>query len=455
MSFRTDFRASERRRPSPEVRAAALARRKSMAADTREFLSVPVNHGALHRRGSISNSPVPSMSSSNGSGNVTIGQSATSVLHRIPDLKVPSMKVEEEYDVEKTISEGCFAKVYLTTHRPTNSTIVLKAVHAELMTYKEFLKEYHYTYQLSHHPNIIKCYQVVFQTDDYYLFAMEHAPFGDLSGHVGPRGIPESFCKSIATQISSALGFMHFKNLVHRDVKLENILVFAPDFSRVKLCDFGATTREGTLVHKIRHTWTSFLAPEVLEVVKNERFICKTTSDSWQFGVMLYNCLTGQAPWRAADWGKDPSYSAFVKYQKKKTTTVPEIFKNFTTRLIRAFRKILDPEPENRAKVTEIMKYMKNKWLNTKMVHSKSVGNLNLEDLDQDSICIYVRDTRGAPPVITEDTPTRQTTRTRRLQSTVLGVDMREQESAVAQSRVLEWVQNCDQTQADSDIEKF
>lgn len=424
-----------------------------MAADTREFLSVPATQGGLQRRGSISASPNPSMSSSNGSNNVTIGTSATSVLHRIPDLKVPSMKVEDEYDVEKTISEGCFAKVYLTNHRPTNSTIVLKAVHAELMTYKEFLKEYHYTYQLSHHPNIIKCYQVVFQTDDYYLFAMEHAPFGDLSAHVGPRGIPESFCKSIATQISSALGFMHFKNLVHRDVKLENVLVFAPDFSRVKLCDFGATTREGTLVHKIRHTWTSFLAPEVLEVVKNERFICKTTSDSWQFGVMLYHCLTGQAPWRAADWGKDASYSAFVKYQKKKTTTVPEIFRNFTTRLIRAFRKILDPEEENRAKVSEIMKYMKNKWLNTKMVSSKSMGNITLEDVDQDSICIYVRDHRATAPVITEEAPAR-TTRTRRLQSS-FGVEMREQESAVAQSRVLEWVQNCDQTQADSDIEKF
>lgn len=452
MNLRPDFRSSERR-PSPDTRSTnttSLHRRKSVA-DARDLLSIP--NATVIRRGSLREN-----SAQNGNSTVTIGTNSQSVLHRIPDLKLPQMRVEEEYDIEKTIAEGCFAKVYLTTHRPTNSTIVLKAVHAELMTFKEFLKEYHYTYQLSHHPNIIKCYQVAFQTADYYLFAMEHAPFGDLSAYVvSPAGLPETFCKAIATQISSALGFMHFKGLVHRDVKLENVLVFAPDFSRVKLCDFGATTREGTLINKIRHTWTTFLPPEILEVVKNERFICKTAADSWQFGVLLFHCLTGSAPWKSADWGKDAQYSAFVKYQKKKTTTVPENFRKFSTRLIRAFRRILDPDPENRAKVTEIMKYMKNKWLNAKISNSKSFSNIAFDDMDQDSICIYVRDPRNTAPVITEEAPqTRGGSRTKRLMSTPGGggaLDVTQEQAAV-QKRILEWVLNCDQTQ-DSDVEKF
>lgn len=61
---------------------------------------------------------------------------------------------------------------------------------------------------------------------------MEYAPYGDLSGHVGGTGIPESCCKKISDQLSSALGFMHAKGLVHRDLKLENVLVFALDFSK-------------------------------------------------------------------------------------------------------------------------------------------------------------------------------------------------------------------------------
>jgi serine/threonine-protein kinase SBK len=84
---------------------------------------------------------------------------------------------------------------------------------------------------------------------------MEVAPYGDLAEHVISSGIPETCCKKIADQLSSALGFMHQKSLVHRDLKLENILIFALDFSRIKLCDFGGTTKENSLVHRNTNTW--------------------------------------------------------------------------------------------------------------------------------------------------------------------------------------------------------
>ena len=101
-----------------------------------------------------------------------------SVLHRIPDIVVPSMEISREYDVEKNIAEGCFARILLVHHRPTNTKVVLKAIHTELTTYKEFVKEYHYSYQLSHHPNILSAYQVAFQATDYFVFAQEYAQYG-------------------------------------------------------------------------------------------------------------------------------------------------------------------------------------------------------------------------------------------------------------------------------------
>jgi serine/threonine-protein kinase SBK len=76
---------------------------------------------------------------------------------------------------------------------------------------KDFIKEFHYNYQLSHHPKILSCYQVKFQTKEYYVFAMEYAPYGDLASHVSGSGLPESCCKKICEQLSSALGFMHMK----------------------------------------------------------------------------------------------------------------------------------------------------------------------------------------------------------------------------------------------------
>ncbi|XP_053691805.1 serine/threonine-protein kinase meng-po [Sabethes cyaneus] len=315
----------------------------------------------------------------------------SSVLHRIPEMEIGFMNISDEYDIEKTIAEGCFAKVLLAHHRPTGTTVVLKAIHTELTTLKEFIKEFHYNYQLSHHPNILSCYQVKFQTNEYYVYAQEHAPFGDLAGNVGANGLQETSCKKIAEQLSSALGFMHLKGLVHRDLKLENILVFTPDFSRIKLCDFGTTTREGILVSKNNKTWISFLPPEVLEVVKNERFICKSSADSWQFGIIMYVCLIGSTPWKSADWVRDGKYAAFMKYQKRETTKIPENFRRFTPRLLRAFRRIFDHNEEDRAKVSDIMKYMKNKWLDNKITTSKSTSNIASNILqqpssDQDSI---------------------------------------------------------------------
>lgn len=70
------------------------------------------------------------------------------------------MNFADEYDIEKTIAEGNFAKIYLTKHRITQTSVVLKAIHKELTSVRDFIKEFHYNYQLSHHPFVTSCYQV-------------------------------------------------------------------------------------------------------------------------------------------------------------------------------------------------------------------------------------------------------------------------------------------------------
>lgn len=112
---------------------------------------------------------------------IKAGGNEGSVLHRIPDIELPLMEIEQEYNIEKMIAEGCFARILLVQHRPTNTQVVLKAVHVELTSAKEFIKEYHYSYQLSHHPNILSAYKVAFQANEYYVFAQEHAPYGKFS----------------------------------------------------------------------------------------------------------------------------------------------------------------------------------------------------------------------------------------------------------------------------------
>lgn len=263
---------------------------------------------------------------------------------------------------------------------------------------------------------------------------------GDLASNIGPGGLHESATKVIVTQLSSALGFMHSKSLVHRDLKLENVLVFALDFSRVKLCDFGATTKVGLLVPRTEHTWKNFMPPEFIEAVANERFVVRTSQDCWQFGVMIYSLLTGVAPWRKADWANDSQYATFKKYQERKSTKIPENFKKFTPRLLRAFRRIFDHEEENRPKITEIMKYIKDRWMDTKLSNSKSAGNIlggQPNVTDQDSVVAY-QNQREARQSVDESK-----VRLRRLMSTY-GLETPVDQSA-AKKRIWEWVQTCEE----------
>lgn len=297
---------------------------------------------------------------------------------------------------------------------------------------------------------------------EYY----HHLAIGDLASNLGPGGLNESAVKIIATQLSSALGFMHSVHLVHRDLKLENVLVFTLDFARIKLCDFGATTRSGLLVNRIKHTWKNFLPPEVIEAVKNEKFICRTSYDSWQFGILIYSLLTGNPPWRKADWVHDSQYSAFKKYQERKTTKIPDNFKKFSPRLLReffesqlinlnkifnnlhifvlgAFRRIFEHDAESRAKVTEVMKYIKDKWVDSKLASSKSTGNIlgQPHATDQDSIVAYQYQRENRQSI------NESKLRLRRLMSTY-GLETPIDQTA-AKKRVWEWVLSCEEGYGD------
>lgn len=56
-----------------------------------------------------------------------------------------------------------------------------------------------------------------------------------------------------------------FRGIVHRDVKLDNVLIYKSDFSRIKLCDFGESYRVGTIVER-RNEWLPYSPPEVLRI---------------------------------------------------------------------------------------------------------------------------------------------------------------------------------------------
>ncbi|XP_042231499.1 serine/threonine-protein kinase meng-po-like [Homarus americanus] len=285
----------------------------------------------------------------------------SSNFHDIKMLELPHLEVDRQFYDVKLLASGWYTKVFVARHLRADDRVVLKCVQKGTTKKEDFFREFHYNYYLSPHPCIIKSFHVPFDTNNSYVFAQELAPEGDLSQLVKRGGLGEHLTRRVAEQIAFALEFVHSKDLVHRDVTLDNILVFDRDLSRVKLGDFGNTQRVGALVKKV-NVRVSFLPPEVREVVYNEGYLVHTAQDAWQLGILIFVCLTGSYPWASADI-TDRHYNSWVAWLKHKTTKMPPRFKCFTPRLLRLLRCLLEPKPEKRSGVREVYKYLSDPWL--------------------------------------------------------------------------------------------
>ena len=87
------------------------------------------------------------------------------------------------------------------------------------------------------HKNIVRLYEY-FETEKHILFVIELCAGGDLLNYVRKRRrLKEDVAKSLFKQIIESLAYCHKKNIVHRDIKLDNILLDSS--GQVKICDFG------------------------------------------------------------------------------------------------------------------------------------------------------------------------------------------------------------------------
>jgi len=322
------------------------------------------------------------------------------------DLLLRDIDIPTEFDIIKTLHEGFFSKVLLVRKRHcTRERLTLKVISDENLEY--FYRELNYNYFLSPHPNIVKCYNVSILWEDSFVFPMEYAPFGNLEKLIGacdpnPMVLTEASTKLIAKQLASALAFMHSFKLVHRDVCPENVLVFKQDFTQIKLCDFGSTRPEKSLVtclsdrrdtspcpgtnvtnnlniNNSRHSPRPAslttgnnntakdlfrLPPEICGLVKGESYYTHSSGDVWQFGILLYSCLTGGGePWQSADDILDPGFAEFLDWTRRKSLRIPEPFQIFTPRLLRLFKRTFEPKPKKRCGIEEVYKYLDDEWM--------------------------------------------------------------------------------------------
>jgi serine/threonine protein kinase len=142
------------------------------------------------------------------------------------------------------------------------------------------------------HPHIARLYEVIV-TEELVWLVLEYCPGDELYNYLLDKGALEpSKVQRIFTQLVGAVTYVHNKSCVHRDLKLENILL--DKHGDVKLVDFGFT-REYEGKSNYLQTWCGTVCYSAPEMLKGEKYAGEKV-DVWSLGIILYALLVGELP---------------------------------------------------------------------------------------------------------------------------------------------------------------
>ncbi|KAK7792488.1 hypothetical protein R5R35_011037 [Gryllus longicercus] len=152
------------------------------------------------------------------------------------------------------------------------------------------------TMEAIHHPNIIRLYEVL-ETYSRIHLVLEYAGGGELFNKITSAGrFTESEARSIFSQITSAVKYMHGKKIIHRDIKAENVFFSTPTL--VKLGDFGFSTELNSGYDQHLTTFCGSPPYAAPELFCDDSYLGAPV-DIWALGVLLYFMVSGQMPFKA------------------------------------------------------------------------------------------------------------------------------------------------------------
>ncbi|XP_061684088.1 mitogen-activated protein kinase kinase kinase 10 [Syngnathoides biaculeatus] len=211
-----------------------------------------------------------------------------------------------ELFLEEVIGAGGFGKVYKGVWQ--GEEVAVKAARQDpdedISVTAESVRQEARLFWMLRHPNIIALRGVCLREPNLCL-VMEYARGGALNRALAGKKVPPRVLVNWAVQIATGMDYLHnqaFVPIIHRDLKSSNILILEPverdDLSgkTLKITDFGLA-REWHQTTKMSAAGTyAWMAPEVIKLS-----LFSKSSDVWSFGVLLWELLTGEVPYREID----------------------------------------------------------------------------------------------------------------------------------------------------------
>jgi len=249
------------------------------------------------------------------------------------------------YELLRHIARGGMADVYLARDDLLDREVALKVLFPEFANDPNFVERFRREAQAAanlNHPNIVGVYDWGQERGTYYI-VMEYVQgrsMADVLRSTGPLHADRA--AQIAADVAGALAVAHEAGIVHRDVKLGNILV--SDEGKVKVADFGiatavaAATDDGLTQHGSVMGTATYFSPEQAQGRQLDG-----RSDLYSLGVVLYEMLSGKPPFQA-----DTPVGVAYKHVQEKPESLRQRGVNVAQSLEAITMKLLAKNPVNR-----------------------------------------------------------------------------------------------------------
>ena len=280
------------------------------------------------------------------------------------------MKVGE-FNLLKSIGKGNFGEVFLSNKEGTKEYFAIKKLRRKVIDrpaiYKYFQNEIEILNELNH-PNICRLYEVKKTKEDYYM-VMEYINGGSLSNCLEKykqkynASFPEEIVQYLMRQIIDAFKYIHEKQIMHRDIKLDNIMLnYSNDNdkndlnilrAKVKIIDFGMAIKGdlgktilGSPINMDPLLLKKYANCTASKISKEECYDQKI--DIWSLGAVCYRMLIGKAVFDAK------SLDDLVKKVEAGTYSVPT---TLSREIVSFLNAMLQYESENRLSAAELYQH--------------------------------------------------------------------------------------------------
>lgn len=251
-------------------------------------------------------------------------------------------KINDRYEIIKTIGEGGMANVYLANDTILERNVAIKVLRGDLSNDEKFIRRFkREALSVSNlsHPNIVEVYDVGEEDGNYYI-VMEYIDGKTLKQLLQKRGaLTLTEVLDIMSQLADGLSHAHEAYIIHRDIKPQNIMI--EDNGLIKITDFGIATA----INSTQLTQTNSVMGSVHYLPPEQASGKGSTikSDIYSLGILMYELLAGSVPFKG-----DNAVEIALKHMKEKVPSIrkqnPTIPQSVENIIIKATAK----NPKNR-----------------------------------------------------------------------------------------------------------